>query len=103
MLMLSCIQPFVIPWTVVCQGFPQQKHWSGLPFPPPRDLPHPGIEPTSPALQADSLPLSHQGSPFSVHKGSQLSASYSGDLGGHPEDREPTCPFLWQAMNGFVK
>ena len=47
MLMLSCIQPFVIPWTVVCQGFPKPKHWSGLPFPPPRDLPHPGIEPKS--------------------------------------------------------
>jgi len=34
-----------------------------VPFPPPGDLPHPGIEPTSPALQADSLPLSHQGNP----------------------------------------
>ena len=41
-------------------------HWSGLPCPPPGDLPHPTIKPTSlvsPALQADSLPLSHQGSP----------------------------------------
>jgi len=32
------------------------SHWSGLPFPSPRDLPDPGIEPRSPALQADSLP-----------------------------------------------
>ena len=32
-----------------------QEYWSGLPFPSPRDLPHPGIEPRSPALQADSL------------------------------------------------
>ena len=43
--------------------------WSGLPCPPPGDLPDPGIEPASPAapaLQADSLPLSHQGSPASI-------------------------------------
>ena len=37
-------------------GFSRQKYWSGLPFPSPEDLPDPGIEPRSPALQADSLP-----------------------------------------------
>ena len=42
----------VVPWTVACQaplsmGFPRQEHWSGLPFPPPGDLPDPGIEPLS--------------------------------------------------------
>ena len=37
-------------------GFPRQEYWSGLPFPLPRDLPHPRIEPVSPALQIDSLP-----------------------------------------------
>ena len=62
---LSCIQFFVIPWTVACQaplsiGSSRQEYWSGLPFSPPRNLPNPGIEPVSPALQADSLPLSHQ-------------------------------------------
>ena len=36
-------------------GFSKQGHWSGLPFPSPGDLPDPGIEPESPALQADSL------------------------------------------------
>ena len=51
----------VIPWTVACQaplsmGFSTQEDWSGLPFPSPEDLPDPGIEPGSPALQADSLP-----------------------------------------------
>ena len=35
--------------------FPRQEYWSGLPFPSPRDHPDPGIEPGSPALQADSL------------------------------------------------
>ena len=48
-------------WTVTCQaplsmGFSMQEYWSGLPFPSPGDLPDPGIEPGSPALQADSLP-----------------------------------------------
>ena len=47
-------------------GFSWQEYWSELPFPPLGDLPDSGIEPVSlvlPALQADSLPLSHQGSP----------------------------------------
>ena len=49
----------VTPWTVACQaplsmGFPRQEHWSGLPFPPPGDLPDPGIEPVALALQAVS-------------------------------------------------
>ena len=47
-------------------GFSRQECWSGLPHPPLRDLPNPGFIPASPALalQVDSLPLSHQGSPF---------------------------------------
>ena len=44
--------------------FSRHEDWSGLLFPPPGDLPDPGIKPKSPALQADSLPLSHQGSPW---------------------------------------
>ena len=43
-------------------GFSRQESWSGLPFPSPGYLPDPAIEPASPALQADSLLLSHQGS-----------------------------------------
>ena len=42
-------------------GLSRQEYWSGLPFPPPGDLPNPGIEPRSPALQADSLPTELQG------------------------------------------
>ena len=45
-----------------------RKHWSGLPWLPPGYLPSPGIKPMFPALQADSLPLSHQGSPRDMHK-----------------------------------
>ena len=53
---LSHIWLFVTPWTVAHQaslsmGFSRQEYWSGLPFPPPGDLPNPGIEPTSPALE----------------------------------------------------
>ena len=60
---------FATPCTVVPQAplsmrFSRQEYWSGLPFPSPWGLPDPGIEPRSPALQADSLPLSHQGSPL---------------------------------------
>jgi len=44
------------------RGFPKQEYWCELPFPSPGDLPDPGIEPSSPALQAVSLPLSHWGS-----------------------------------------
>ena len=51
----------VTPWTVAHQaplpmGFCRQEYWSGLPFPSPRDLPHPRIKLTSPALQADFSP-----------------------------------------------
>ena len=45
-------------------GFSRQEYWSGLPFPSPRDLPHPGIEPGSPTLQANSLPTEAPGSLF---------------------------------------
>ena len=44
-------------------GFSRQEYRSGLPFPSPGDLPNPGIEPRSPALQADSLPTELQGKP----------------------------------------
>ena len=58
-------------WTIahhapLSMGFSKQKYQSGFPVPSPGDLPDPEIEPTSPALQADSLPLSHQGSPVSL-------------------------------------
>ena len=43
---------------------PSQEYWSGLPFPSPGDLPDPGINPGSPALQADSLPSESLGKPF---------------------------------------
>ena len=55
----SCLT-LATPWIVACQaplsvGFSRQEYWSGLPFLSPGDLPDPGIEPRSPALQTDSL------------------------------------------------
>ena len=64
---LSRVWCFVTPWAVARQPplsigfFPRQGYRSGLPFPPPGDPPDSGIKPTSPTLQADSLPLSHLG------------------------------------------
>ena len=65
---LSHAQLFVTPWTVAHQaplstGFSRQEHRSGLPFPPPADLSHPGIEPASPTSQADPLPSEPPGKP----------------------------------------
>ena len=58
----SRVRLFATPGAVACQAplsteFSREEYWSGLPFLPPGDLPDPGIEPGSPALQADSLPF----------------------------------------------
>ena len=58
---LSCVRLFATPWTAALQAplsieFSRQEYWSGLPFPFPGDLLNPGIEPRSPALEADCLP-----------------------------------------------
>ena len=83
---LSRDRLFATPWSVAHQaplsmgfqaplsmGFSRQEYWSGLPFPSPADLPHPGIELRSPALQADALlseppnhPLGQTATLFSV-------------------------------------
>ena len=68
-LLLSCVQLFLTPWTGAHQaplstGFPRQEYWSEFPFPPPGDLPDPGIKPGSLALQADSLLSEPPGKPI---------------------------------------
>ena len=70
---LSRVRLFATPWTIAYQaspslGFSRQEYWSGLPFPSPGDLPDPGIEPRSPALEADALTSEPQGSPKGVIK-----------------------------------
>ena len=64
----SRVRLFATPWTVAYQappsmGFSRQEYWSGLPFPSPGDLPDPGIEPGSPALEADALTSEPPGKP----------------------------------------
>ena len=73
---LICIQLFVTSWTVIHQTplsmeFSRQEYWSGLPFPPPGDLPKPGFKPkspVSPALQVESLPIEAPGKPHFSYK-----------------------------------
>ena len=78
---LSHVWPFVTTWTVACQAplsmeLSRQEHWSGLPFPTPGDLPEPGTEHRSPALQADFYCLSHQGNPQAIIKSTLLSEKF---------------------------
>ena len=62
--LLGYVQLLATPWTAAHQaplstGFFRQEYWSGSPFPPPGDLPNPGIQPMSSTLQVDSLLSSH--------------------------------------------
>ena len=103
---LSCIshvQLFVILWTVACQaplsmGFSRQEYWSGLPCPPPGDLPNPGWNPCLFCLlhwQAGSLPLAPPGKCLSLELSSvQFSRSVRSDsLQPHePQHVRAPCP-----------
>ena len=70
---LNRVRLFATPWTEAHQaspsmGFSRQEYWSGLPFPSPGDLPDPGIEPGSPALQADALPSKPPGKSLKLNE-----------------------------------
>ena len=69
-------------------GFAKQEYKNGWPFHPPEDLPNPGIEPKSPALQEDSLPVSH----FAVTTQSQMQAQVI----------QYSCSQLSQSVNEYV-
>ena len=64
----------------LAKGFSRQEYWSGLLCPPPGDLPGPGIEPRSPALQADSLLSEPLGKPIKTLEWASMlsSTSWSG-------------------------
>ena len=82
--LLSRVPLFMTLGTVAHQAalsveFFRQEYWSRLPFPSPGNLPNPEIEPMSSALQVDSLPLSHQGSPINPSRyslGSEFEFGY---------------------------
>ena len=70
---LSRVQLFATPWIVAYQaplslGFSRQEYWSGLPFPSPGDLPDPGIEAGSPALEAYALTSEPPGKPLFLQR-----------------------------------
>ena len=121
---LSRVWLSATPWTAARQaplsvGFSMQEYWSGWPCPLPGDLPDPEIKPRSPALQADCLRLSHQGSPSDLtalclcsaacgacfviqthltlektdQRGSHLPRPHAG--GRQPQARKPWAPLLW--------
>ena len=69
--MSDSLQPHRLAYQApLSMEFPRQEYWSGLPFPSPGNLPHPGIELRSPALQVDSLPLYHPPPPAKKKKNS---------------------------------
>ena len=66
--MLSCVWLFATPWIIIHQaplsmGLSRQEYWNGLPFPPPRDLPDPGIERESPAVADEFFTTGPPGKP----------------------------------------
>ena len=69
---LSRVRLFAAPWTVAYQappsmGFSRHEYWSRVPFPSTGDLPNPGIEPGSPALQTDALLSEPPGKPVALN------------------------------------
>ena len=76
-------------------GFSRQEYWSGLPFPSPRDLPNPGIEPRSPALQTDTLQSEPPGKPR--FKGVTIKISTSFFF--FPEMDKLVLKFVWVARD----
>ena len=90
----SClvVSDFVTPWPVACQappsmGFSRQEYWSGLLLPSPGDLPDPGMEPKSPALQANTLPPEPSGKLSSIP-----------GLGRSPGEGKPN-PLFWHGKS----
>ena len=94
---LSRVRLLATPWTVAYQaplsmGFSRQECWNGLPFPSPGDLPDPGIEPGSRALQTDPLPSEPPGKP----PGKSLVDVFDGIPFHSPGAR------LWQSSSSHV-
>ena len=74
---LSCVRLFATPWTIaykapLSMGLCKQECWSALPFPSPRNLSNPGIEPGSPALRAEALPSEPSGKSISFRELSNI-------------------------------
>ena len=96
---VSHVRLFATPWTVAYQaplsmGFSRPRYWSPrLPFPSPEDLPHPGIEPWSPTLQAEALLSEPPGKPVSPLGGTNITTSQS-----NHEDKTNVSKHLGQCL-----
>ena len=112
--MLNRVQLFATPWIVTHQAslsmeFSRQEHWSGLPFPFPRDLPNPGIKPRSPAFQADSSLSEPPGKPvlycrfpltiYFTHGSVCISTLRSQFIPPSPSPSGATCLFLYVCIS----
>ena len=91
------------------QGFLRQECWSGFPFPSPRDLPDPGMEPRSPALQADSLPTEPPGDRLVFYSEESERSDFHGILLGPanhgtccslPQWEGRDCSISWAGQRG---
>jgi len=73
-------------------GFSRQEYWSELPFPSPRNLPNPRIEPRSPALQTDSLPTEPPGKPIVKEQTTKRhKLNYPVGISAGADGKETTC------------
>ena len=104
----SHVQLFETPCTVTCQaplsmGFLRQEYRSALPFPSPGDLPDPGIEPMSPALQADALPSEPIAACFLFRCRTQLSVLPLGKYPTLPNLHPTTSPTEISGLEGGEK
>ena len=103
----SCVQFFAIPWTVAHQsllsmGFSRQGYWSGLPFPPPEDLPDPGTEPASPALAAEFFTTEPPGKPQQYRQHPINTLLKKANLSGHLINEVPDVPWVWGCRSNWV-
>ena len=102
---LSRVQLFAVPWTVARQaplpmGFSRKEYWNGLPFPSPRDLPDPEINPHLLCLlqwQAGSLPLAPPGKPLFRWERSQTAFKKKRQISSSKNSMFPL-PFRWTAI-----
>ena len=86
------------PARLLCSwGFSRQEYWSGLPCPPPGDLPNPGIEPRSPAMRADSLPSEPPGKPKNTGVGSL--SLLQGNILTHELNQGLHCPQIFYQLS----